>query len=53
MEGDRVMVTKRRGLLGLIATGLAALLFPAKSASADGHTPVSVDDLSVLEAVPE
>ena len=28
------MVTKRRGLLGLIATGVAALLFPAKSASA-------------------
>ena len=28
------MVTKRRGLLGLIATGLAALLFPGKSAEA-------------------
>jgi hypothetical protein len=28
------MVTQRRGLLGLIATGLAALLFPAKTASA-------------------
>jgi hypothetical protein len=28
------MVTKRRGLLGLIATGLAAVLFPGKSAEA-------------------
>jgi hypothetical protein len=28
------MVTKRRGLLGIIATGLAALLFPGKSAEA-------------------
>jgi hypothetical protein len=28
------MVTKRRGLLGLIATGLAALLLPGKRAEA-------------------
>ena len=28
------MVTKRRGLLGLIAAGMAAILFPGKSASA-------------------
>jgi hypothetical protein len=28
------MVTRRRGLLGVIATGLAAILFPGKSAGA-------------------
>src|SRR4051812_28595334 len=31
MGGGAAMVTKRRGLLGLIATGLTALLFPGQS----------------------
>jgi hypothetical protein len=35
VEGGQTMVTKRRGLLGLIATGLAAFLFPGKSLQAN------------------
>src|SRR5687768_16884837 len=34
MEKGTVMVTKRRGLLGLIGTGLTALLLPGKGAAA-------------------
>jgi hypothetical protein len=36
VQGGKVMVTKRRGLLALVATGLAALLFPGKSLSTGG-----------------
>jgi hypothetical protein len=41
------MVTKRRGLLGLIATGLAALLFPGKSPQA--HAAAASQAGSLLE----
>src|SRR3712207_6110730 len=33
-QGGKVMITKRRGVLGLIATGLAAMLVPGKGVAA-------------------